>query len=46
MLVDPQMLTEMAFKTSSSAVAPIPTVVPGPEVHHVKAGDIGNRTLW
>ena len=41
MIVSPEML-----KSSSSSVAPIPTVVPGPSIHYVEAGDTGNRTLW
>ena len=44
MIIDPAMLTEMAFKTSST-VAPVPTVIPDiPD--YVKAGNVGNRTLW
>lgn len=42
MIVEPAMLE--ALKTSS--VAPIPTVIPGTEPVYVKAGDVGNRTLW
>lgn len=41
MIVDHNML-----QSHSSSVTPIPTVIPGPSVHYVKAGDTGNRTLW
>lgn len=32
------------LKSSSSPVAPIPTVVP--DVTYQEAGDVGNRALW
>ncbi|ERF71652.1 hypothetical protein EPUS_00641 [Endocarpon pusillum Z07020] len=41
MIVDPTALVK-----ASSSVAPIPTVIPGPENVYQKAGDVGNRTLW
>lgn len=31
---------------ASSSVAPVPTVIPGSDPVYVKAGDVGNRTLW
>lgn len=41
MIVDHQLL-----KTATSSVAPIPTVLPEPSIHYVKATHTGNRTLW
>ncbi|KAF7509002.1 hypothetical protein GJ744_008397 [Endocarpon pusillum] len=41
MIIDPTALVK-----ASSSVAPIPTVIPGPENVYQKAGDVGNRTLW
>jgi len=41
MIVDTNMI-----KTATSSVAPIPTVVPGPDVNYETASNVGNRTLW
>jgi hypothetical protein len=41
MIIDPT-----AVLKASSSVAPIPTIVPGNDSIYVKAGDVGNRTLW
>ena len=41
MIIDPTALIK-----ASSSVAPIPTVVPSPQIVYQKAGDVGNRTLW
>lgn len=43
MIVNPEMLKH---SSATSSVAPIPTVIPGAEPTYVKAGDVGNRTLW
>lgn len=42
MIVNPEMLKH----SSSSSVAPVPTVIPGNSPIYVEAGDVGNRTLW
>jgi len=47
MIIQPDMFqTSTLLPIASSSVAPIPTVVPGPNVQYQRAGDIGNRTLW
>lgn len=45
MIVNPEMLANAAPKATSTAVAPIPTVVPDPVIHET-LGDTGSRTLW
>lgn len=51
MIVHPEMLKSSASSvlstlTATSSVAPIPTIIPGNKPIYVKAGDLGNRTLW
>jgi len=41
MIIDPTALIK-----ATSSVAPIPTVIPSPEITYQDAGDVGNRTLW
>lgn len=45
MIVEPQYLEAMKTHATSS-VAPLPTVIPGTDPIYVRAGDVGNRTLW